>query len=184
MLLRTPIGRPARGAPVANDHPGQRQPAPRCRARRAFHSGPHGNWRPVVRLWAGRPDARGRRGSAAGALRGLFLTHLHSDHTTDLNDVITVALDHLVPAQPAVGVSARPAPPRWWRRPRRCWSSTSATAWPTTPTSAGARPPRPQSRSGASCWRREACASLRRPPTTHRCVPPSATGSTRTVRPS
>lgn len=28
-------------------------------------------------------------GSGAGALRGLFLTHLHSDHTTDLNDVIT-----------------------------------------------------------------------------------------------
>jgi ribonuclease Z len=28
-------------------------------------------------------------GSSAGALRGLFLTHLHSDHTTDLNDVIT-----------------------------------------------------------------------------------------------
>jgi ribonuclease Z len=28
-------------------------------------------------------------GAAAGALRGLFLTHLHSDHTTDLNDVIT-----------------------------------------------------------------------------------------------
>jgi ribonuclease Z len=28
-------------------------------------------------------------GSAAGALRGLFLTHLHSDHITDLNDVVT-----------------------------------------------------------------------------------------------
>ena len=28
-------------------------------------------------------------GSGAGALRGLFVTHLHSDHTTDLNDVIT-----------------------------------------------------------------------------------------------
>ncbi len=28
-------------------------------------------------------------GSAAGALRGLFLTHLHSDHTTDLNDIVT-----------------------------------------------------------------------------------------------
>jgi ribonuclease Z len=28
-------------------------------------------------------------GSSAGALRGLFLTHLHSDHTTDLNDIIT-----------------------------------------------------------------------------------------------
>ncbi len=28
-------------------------------------------------------------GSSAGALRSLFLTHLHSDHTTDLNDVIT-----------------------------------------------------------------------------------------------
>ncbi len=28
-------------------------------------------------------------GSGAGALRALFLTHLHSDHTTDLNDVIT-----------------------------------------------------------------------------------------------
>ncbi len=28
-------------------------------------------------------------GTSAGALRGLFLTHLHSDHTTDLNDVIT-----------------------------------------------------------------------------------------------
>ncbi len=27
--------------------------------------------------------------SAAGALQALFLTHLHSDHTTDLNDVIT-----------------------------------------------------------------------------------------------
>ena len=29
-------------------------------------------------------------GSAAGALRALFLTHLHSDHTTDLNDIITM----------------------------------------------------------------------------------------------
>ncbi len=28
-------------------------------------------------------------GSGAGALRALFLTHLHSDHTTDLNDLIT-----------------------------------------------------------------------------------------------
>ncbi len=28
-------------------------------------------------------------GSAAGALRALLLTHLHSDHITDLNDVIT-----------------------------------------------------------------------------------------------
>jgi ribonuclease Z len=28
-------------------------------------------------------------GTSAGALRGLFLTHLHSDHTTDLNDIIT-----------------------------------------------------------------------------------------------
>ncbi len=28
-------------------------------------------------------------GSAAGTLRGLFLTHLHSDHTTDLNDIVT-----------------------------------------------------------------------------------------------
>ena len=27
--------------------------------------------------------------SGAGALRGLFLTHLHSDHTTDLNDIVT-----------------------------------------------------------------------------------------------
>jgi len=27
--------------------------------------------------------------SSAGALRGLFLTHLHSDHITDLNDVVT-----------------------------------------------------------------------------------------------
>jgi ribonuclease Z len=29
-------------------------------------------------------------GSAAGAVRTLFLTHLHSDHTTDLNDIITM----------------------------------------------------------------------------------------------
>jgi ribonuclease Z len=28
-------------------------------------------------------------GSSAGVLRGLFLTHLHSDHITDLNDVVT-----------------------------------------------------------------------------------------------
>ena len=28
-------------------------------------------------------------GSSAGAIRGLCLTHLHSDHTTDLNDVVT-----------------------------------------------------------------------------------------------
>ncbi len=28
-------------------------------------------------------------GSSAGAVRTLFLTHLHSDHTTDLNDLIT-----------------------------------------------------------------------------------------------
>lgn len=29
-------------------------------------------------------------GSAAGALRALFLTHLHSDHITDLNDIYTM----------------------------------------------------------------------------------------------
>ena len=29
-------------------------------------------------------------GSGAAALRALFLTHLHSDHTTDLNDIITM----------------------------------------------------------------------------------------------
>lgn len=28
-------------------------------------------------------------GSSAGALRALFLTHLHSDHITDLNDIVT-----------------------------------------------------------------------------------------------
>src|ERR1039457_5350705 len=28
-------------------------------------------------------------GSGAGAFRALFLTHLHSDHITDLNDVFT-----------------------------------------------------------------------------------------------
>ncbi len=28
-------------------------------------------------------------GSSAGALRALLLTHLHSDHTTDLNDIVT-----------------------------------------------------------------------------------------------
>jgi ribonuclease Z len=29
-------------------------------------------------------------GSAAGAVRALFLTHLHSDHITDLNDIYTM----------------------------------------------------------------------------------------------
>ena len=29
-------------------------------------------------------------GSGAGALRALFLTHLHSDHITDLNDIVTM----------------------------------------------------------------------------------------------
>jgi ribonuclease Z len=29
-------------------------------------------------------------GSGAGAFRGVFLTHLHSDHTTDLNDIVTM----------------------------------------------------------------------------------------------
>lgn len=29
-------------------------------------------------------------GSAAGALRALFITHLHSDHITDLNDIVTM----------------------------------------------------------------------------------------------
>ena len=28
-------------------------------------------------------------GASAGALHALFLTHLHSDHITDLNDVVT-----------------------------------------------------------------------------------------------
>ena len=28
-------------------------------------------------------------GSAAGMFRSLFLTHLHSDHITDLNDIFT-----------------------------------------------------------------------------------------------
>jgi ribonuclease Z len=29
-------------------------------------------------------------GSGAGAFRGVFLTHLHSDHITDLNDIVTM----------------------------------------------------------------------------------------------
>src|SRR6202034_4277665 len=29
-------------------------------------------------------------GSAAGGFRALFLTHLHSDHVTDLNDIFTM----------------------------------------------------------------------------------------------
>ena len=31
-----------------------------------------------------------RPGPGRGALRALFLTHLHSDHTTDLNDIVTM----------------------------------------------------------------------------------------------
>ena len=34
-------------------------------------------------------DAGRGRGAGANAIRGLFLTHLHSDHVTDFNDVIT-----------------------------------------------------------------------------------------------
>ena len=29
-------------------------------------------------------------GSGAPAIRALFLTHLHSDHITDLNDIVTM----------------------------------------------------------------------------------------------
>jgi len=38
-------------------------------------------------------------GSGAAGFRALFLTHLHSDHITDLNDILHDALGHVVGSQ-------------------------------------------------------------------------------------
>ena len=84
-----PVPTAARGVPDADDHPRQWQSA--ARPQRAGPS-------TLVRTEAGDLLFDCGRGvlmraaaaaSGAGALRGLFLTHLHSDHTTDLNDVVT-----------------------------------------------------------------------------------------------
>ena len=126
---------PTSGSGCARDHPRQRQPAPRS----ADRAGPS----TLVRTAAGDllfDCGRGvlMRAAAAGIGRRraprLFLTHLHSDHITDLNDLVTIAVGDVVRAATAAGRTARSAPSAWCAAPRPCSSPTSATAWPTTTT--------------------------------------------------
>ena len=72
--------------------------------------------------------------SGPAAFASVFLTHLHSDHTTDLNDIVTMRwVASLEPDPlPVVGPAGHPAPGR--PHPGHARPTTSATAWPTTTT--------------------------------------------------
>ena len=75
-------------------------------------------------------------GSGAGAFRALFLTHLHSDHITDLNDVFTMRwVMSFSPIR--CPCSARAEQPVFCKPPRRCWSRISAIDLHTMTTSSG-----------------------------------------------
>ena len=69
-----------------------------------------------------------------GGFTVVFLTHLHSDHVTDLNDVITMQWAMSFAPTPLRVVG--PVGHRRLRRahPRRCSATTSATGSPTTTT--------------------------------------------------
>ncbi|MEZ5177519.1 MAG: MBL fold metallo-hydrolase [Acidimicrobiales bacterium] len=73
-------------------------------------------------------------GVAAPMLTTVFLTHLHSDHITDLNDVVTSRWVMSPAPNPPSRSSVRWAPPRWSTPSWRCSPPTSATASPTTRT--------------------------------------------------
>ena len=126
-----------------------------------------------VRLRPGCPDAGGgRRRCTANQLTALVLTHLHSDHITDLNDVITSRwVTTFAPIAAPRHRAARDAAP-WSTGCSRRWPRTSPTAWPTTTTSPGTRRSRSRSTSTGSCSTRGACGSIAAP-TDHRPVDPS-----------
>ncbi len=75
--------------------------------------------------------------TAAGVLppmlSAVLVTHLHSDHITDLNDVITT---HWVMGTSTVpcASTARRGRRRSSTRRSPCWDRTSSTAWRTTTT--------------------------------------------------
>jgi len=69
--------------------------------------------------------------SGAAALQGLFLTHLHSDHITDLNDVFTMRWVTSFAPSP-LSVFGHLGPPRRSKPSKRCSPLTSATGSATT----------------------------------------------------
>ena len=72
-------------------------------------------------------------GSGAGAIRALFLTHLHSDHITDLSDIFTTRWVTSLQPNP-LPVFGPGGTSRFSGRPRRCSSPTSDFGWTTTRT--------------------------------------------------
>ena len=66
-------------------------------------------------------------------LEAVFLTHLHSDHVCDLNDVITT--HWIMSGQPGT-LEAMAGPVkgrvRWWMGRWPCWPRTCPTGWPIT----------------------------------------------------
>ncbi len=111
-------------------------------------------------------------GASAAALRALFLTHLHSDHITDLNDVMTTRW--IMSFQPNPLPVFGPAGTAGLSRRRRpCSSRTSATAWSTTTISPGRRRPTSPKARGVDCSTTVRYASPPPPPTMHRCGRPS-----------
>ena len=76
--------------------------------------------------------------AAAGALPApadaVLLTHLHSDHITDLNDVITTRWVMSLAPDPAADLRPARHPGGGRRASSPCSAPTSATASPTTTT--------------------------------------------------
>ena len=113
-----------------------------------------------------------RPASSAGALRALFLTHLHSDHTTDLNDIVTSRWVTSFQPNPLTS-SGHP------ERRRSCEATEAMLEldigyrlahhadlhWrPSTDVVEHER---------GQVWAEGPSGSPLRPPTTHRCAPPS-----------
>ena len=89
------------GVTDADDHPRQRQPAARPRARRAVDAGAHRRGRPALRLRARRPHARRRRRvGRRRAARALPHPPAQRPHHRPQRHR-HVALDHVLPAPPA-----------------------------------------------------------------------------------
>ena len=116
-------------------------------------------------------------------LDAVLLTHLHSDHINDLNDVVTTHWVMSFGAEDVARVRAAPHQGSRRRACSRCSGPTSSTGSRTTPISPGS----PRSKSWrsrpASSSRMTACASSPPRPITVPSSPPSATASNTTVRP-
>ena len=158
---------------------GSGSPLPDPRARRALDPGAHRLRGPALRLRARRPHAGGccrvgRRSAAWRSFSPICTAITPPTSTTSSRRAGSPRSSRI--RSPS---SARSARRRSCRRPRPCWSSTSAIAWPITTICSGGRRRRSSNASAARCWRTVRSGSPRRPPIMRRFGRPWASASRR-----